>query len=225
MFLKELQIMSKTKILIVDDHLVVLEGVQSAIAHQDDLEVVGQALDGRQAIAMVEEFQPDIVVMDIAMPTLNGVDATLQIKRCHPETKIVIFSMYSDKEYIIDLLKAGVSSYILKKDPLSELIIAIRAVASGGTYFTAVASQVLLTCVRELEDGSEKASEFGSLSLREREVFQLLAEGTSVREIAGVLCVSPKTIETHKYNIMEKLQAETVTDLTKLAIRKGVIKV
>jgi DNA-binding NarL/FixJ family response regulator len=216
---------NKTKILIVDDHRVVIEGVKSALSSLEDLEVIGEAINGREAVDKLKSMKPDIVIMDIAMPDLNGIDATLQIKKLYPEIKIIIFTMYSNREYIVDLYKAGVSSYVLKKDPMSDLINAIRAVEKDGTYFSPISSQTLLAHVKELDAGRGPENGFESLSLREREVFQLLAEGKSIKEIAGTLCISRKTVESHKYNILGKLQAQTVTDLTKLAIRKGIIHV
>lgn len=217
--------MGKTKILIVDDHRVVIEGVKSALGVYPDLEVVGEAYDGREAVQMVKSLSPDIVVMDIAMPELNGVDATLQIKKLDPNVKIIVFTMYSDREYVIDLFKVGISSYVLKKDSLSDLVNAVKAVERGGTYFTSIAAQVLLSYVKELDEGKANQDGVDTLSLREREVFQVLAEGKSIKDIANTLGLSRKTVETHKYNIMEKLQVQTVTDLTKVAIKKGIIQI
>lgn len=218
--------MTKTKVLIVDDHRVVIEGVKSALSVSPDLEVIGEALNGHQAIKKVKSLKPDIVIMDISMPDLNGIDATLQIKKMDPHIKIIIFSMYSNREYVIDLFKAGISSYVLKKDPMSDLVSAIKAVERGGTYFTTISSEILLNYVKELDDSKNNniINGFESLSLREREVFQLLSEGKSIREIAETLGISRKTVETHKYNIMEKLHAKNITDLTRLAIRKGIIQ-
>lgn len=217
--------MGKTRILIVDDHRVVIEGVKSALAVYPDLEVVGEAYDGREAVQMVKSLNPDIVIMDIAMPELNGVDATLQIKKLDPDVKIIVFTMYSDREYVIDLFKVGISSYVLKKDSVSDLVNAVKAVERGGTYFTSVAAQVLLSYVKELDEGKANQDGVDTLSLREREVFQVLAEGKSIKDIANTLGLSRKTVETHKYNIMEKLQVQTVTDLTKIAIKKGIIQI
>jgi DNA-binding NarL/FixJ family response regulator len=217
--------MGKTRILIVDDHRVVIEGIKSALAVYPDLEVVGEACDGREAVQMVKSLNPDIVVMDIAMPELNGIDATLQIKKLDPSVKIVVFTMYSDREYVIDLFKVGISSYVLKKDPMADLVNAVKAVERGGTYFTSIAAQVLLSYVKELDEGKANQDGFDTLSLREREVFQVLAEGKSIKDIAGTLGLSRKTVETHKYNIMEKLQVQTTTDLTKIAIKKGIIQI
>jgi DNA-binding NarL/FixJ family response regulator len=217
--------MGKTRILIVDDHRVVIEGIKSALAVYPDLEVVGEACDGREAVQMVKSLNPDIVVMDIAMPELNGIDATLQIKKLDPSVKIIVFTMYSDREYVIDLFKVGISSYVLKKDSMADLVNAVKAVERGGTYFTSIAAQVLLSYVKELDEGKANQDGFDTLSLREREVFQVLAEGKSIKDIAGTLGLSRKTVETHKYNIMEKLQVQTTTDLTKIAIKKGIIQI
>lgn len=219
--------MAKTRILIVDDHRVVIEGIKSALIASPDLEVIGEALNGHQAIQKAKSLKPDIVIMDISMPNLNGIDATLQIKKLDSNIKIIIFSMYSNREYMIDLFKAGISSYVLKKDSMSDLINAIKAVERGGTFFTSISSRILLNYVKELDKGknTNTIEGFESLSLREREVFQVLAEGKSIREIAETLGVSRKTVETHKYNIMEKLHAQNVTDLTKLAIKKGIIQI
>jgi len=218
--------MTKTKVLIVDDHRVVIEGIKSALSVSPDLEVIGEALNGHQAIKKAKSLKPDIVIMDISMPDLNGIDATLQIKKMDPHIKIIIFSMYSNREYVIDLFKAGISSYVLKKDPMSDLVSAIKAVERGGTYFTTISSEILLNYVKELDDNKNNniINGFESLSLREREVFQLLSEGKSIREIAETLGISRKTVETHKYNIMEKLHAKNITDLTMLAIKKGIIQ-
>jgi len=218
----------KTKVLIVDDHRVVIEGIKSALSVSPDLEVVGEALNGHQAIKKAKSLKPDIVIMDISMPDLNGIDATLQIKKMDPRIKIIIFSMYSNREYVVDLFKAGISSYVLKKDPMSDLVNAIKAVERGGTYFSTISSEILLNYVRELDENKNNninnINGFDSLSLREREVFQLLAEGKFIKGIAETLGISRKTVETHKYNIMEKLHVQNITELTKLAIKKGIIQ-
>ena len=217
--------MDKTKILIVDDHRVVIKGVKSALADYPEFEVVGEAFNGRQAVKLVESLRPDIVIMDISMPELNGINATLQIKKMFPDVYIIIFTMYSNKEYVIDLFMAGISGYVLKDDPMSELISALKAVRNGGTYFSMMAPSVLLNHLKELEKDKINKDLFNSLSMREREVFQLLAEGKSIKKIANQLFISPKTVESHKYNIMTKLNIHTMTDLIKVAIRKNIIHV
>jgi DNA-binding NarL/FixJ family response regulator len=216
--------MERTKILLVDDHRVVVEGVKSALADHPDLEVVGEAYNGHEAVKLAESLNPDIVVMDISMPELNGIDATLQIKKLNSDIRIIIFTMYSQREYIIDLFKAGISAYVLKEDPLSDLFFAIQAVQKGGTYFSTAAPTLLVRHLNELERGAKAKDDFDRLSLREREVFQLLAEGMAIKAIADQLCISRKTVESHKYNIMEKLNVSTIVDLTKIAIQRGLIQ-
>jgi len=216
--------MDKTKILIADDHRVVIEGIRSALQEHPEFEVVGDAADGLQAVESAKSLGADIVIMDVSMPNLNGIEATGQIKQFNPEIRIVIYTMHSDKELVIDLFRAGISAYVLKDDPLSDLILALQAVKGGGTYFSTFAPTILLRHVEELEEKTGTEDPYDSLSQREREVFRLLAEGKSIKKIADQLFISPKTVETHKYNIMEKLQAASVVDLTKIAIRKNLIK-
>jgi DNA-binding NarL/FixJ family response regulator len=216
--------MDKTKILIADDHRVVIEGIKSALQEHPEFEVVGDATDGLQAVELARSLGADIVIMDVSMPNLNGIEATGQIKQSNPEIQIVIYTMFSDKELVVDLFKAGISAYVLKDDPLSDLILALQAVKGGGTYFSTFAPTILLRHVEELEEKTETEDPYDSLSQREREVFRLLAEGKSIKEIGNQLFISPKTVETHKYNIMEKLQATSIVDLTKIAIRKNLIK-
>ena len=217
--------MTKTKILIVDDHDVVIEGIKSGLAKHREFNVVGEAVDGLRAVEMAQSLEPDIVIMDVSMPNLNGIEATRQIRHLCPEIKIIIYSMYSDKEFVVDLFKAGISAFVLKDDPLPDLILALQSVKGGGTYFSTMAPTILLRHMEELETTHMREDTFDSLSRREKEVFQLLAEGKSLKEIANELFISPKTVESHKYNIMEKLQAASIVDLTKIAIRKNLIEV
>lgn len=217
--------MSKAKILIVDDHRVVIEGIKSSLQEHPEFEVVGEAVDGLEAVEFVKSSRPDIVIMDISMPNLNGVEATRQIKEFESEIGIVIYTMYSDKEFVIDLFKAGISAYVLKDDPLEDLILALKAVEGGGTYFSTMTPTILLRHMEELEEKTTEEDSFDTLSQREKEVFLLLAEGKAIKIIAGELFISPKTVESHKYNIMEKLQATSIVDLTKIAIRKNLIKI
>lgn len=216
--------MEKTKILIVDDHRVVIEGIKSSLQEHPEFEVVGEAVDGLQAVEFVKTLKPDIVIMDVSMPNLNGIDATRQINKFSPETRIVIYTMYSDKELVIDLFKEGISAYVLKDDPLADLILALKAVKGGGTYFSTMAPTILVRHMEELEEKTKEEDAFETLSRREKEVFLLLAEGKGIKKIADELFISPKTVESHKYNIMEKLQAASIVDLTKTAIRKNLMK-
>lgn len=215
--------MKKARVLIADDHRVVIEGIKSALREHPEFEVVGEALNGREAVKKIKTLAPDIVIMDISMPDLNGIDATMQAKKAKHNVAIIIFSMYANKEYVVDLFKVGISAYVLKEDPMQELILAIKAAMAGGTYFSTMAQAILLEHMRALEEGKQPSDAFEELSLREREVFQLLVEGKSVKDIATLLDLSPKTVETHKYNIMEKLDAHSIGDLTKIAIKKKII--
>ncbi|MFH1075363.1 MAG: response regulator transcription factor [Pseudomonadota bacterium] len=215
----------KTRILLVDDHTVVVEGIKSALADEADLEVVGEAYNGMDAIKLAESLKPNIVVMDIAMPGLNGIEASKHIKKVLPDVKIIIFTMYSQKEYVIDLFKSGISAYVLKEDPLADLFFAIQAVRKGGTYFSSAAPTLIVKHLHELEESKQGKVGFDRLSLREQEVFQLLAEGLPIKVIAEKLCISRKTVESHKYNIMEKLNVTSMVEITKIAIQKGIIKI
>ena len=217
--------MPKTKILIVDDHRVVIEGIKSALQEHLEFKVVGEAVDGLEAVEFARSLEPNIIIMDISMPNLSGIEATRQIKGLKSGIQILIYTMHSDKEFVIDLFKAGISAYVLKDDPLSDLILALKAVEGGGTYFSTMAPTILARHMEEMEEKSTSKNSFDTLSQREIEVFQLLAEGKRIKEIAKQLFISPKTVESHKYNIMEKLQAASVIDLTKIAIRKNLIKV
>ncbi|MCE5243591.1 MAG: response regulator transcription factor [Syntrophobacteraceae bacterium] len=216
--------MGRTRILIVDDHQVVIGGIKSTLSDYPELEVIGEALNGREAVRRVKAQRPDIVIMDISMPDLNGIDATLQIKKSHPKARIIIFTMYSDREYVVDLLKAGISGYVLKEDPMSDLILAIQAVKGGGTYFSSMVPGVLVNHLRKADSPEEANDGFKDLSLRERELLQLLAEGNNVKDISAKLDLSHKTVESHKYNMMEKLGVRTLADLTKIAIKKKLIQ-
>ncbi len=217
--------MEKTRILIADDHWVVVDGLEDALGEVPEFEVVGVALDGLEAVSLAESLRPDIVIMDIAMPKLSGIEATRDIVSRCPDTRIIIFTMYADKEYIIDLFKIGVSGYVLKKDPTSELVLAVKAVAKGATFFSSCAPSILVQHMEDLEKRPPETEPYETLSLREREIFSLLARGLSQKEIGYQLCISPKTVGTHKAHIMQKLGAESISDLFKIAVNKGVLEV
>ena len=213
------------KVLIADDHRVVIEGIKSLLKDHPRFQVVGEAVDGHQALELVEKLRPEVVVMDISMPGLDGVAATSRIKSRFPQTQIVIYTMHADDRFIVELLKAGISGHVLKGGAVSDLVEALEAVSRGETYFTSPTPQLLLDRLRRDQAPESGAGRLGSLSPRELEVFRLLADGHPVRAIAERLCISPKTVETHKYNLMEKLGAKSVTDLTKLAIKEKIISV
>jgi DNA-binding NarL/FixJ family response regulator len=215
--------MSKTTLLIADDHQVVIAGIRSLLASMAGIEVVGEAANGAEAVDLSRKLTPDIVIMDISMPEMDGVEATGRIREVSPETKIIIYTMHSDQRFILELFKAGISGHVLKEGPPADLCAAVEAVMAGKTYFTTIDPAALL--LKLSPERPDREALFEQLSPRELEVFRLLADGLSVKEAAARLNISPKTVETHKYNLMEKLEVGTIPDLTKLAIRHGLISV
>lgn len=212
--------MTETKIFMVDDHKIVCDGLRALLEKQPGVQVVGEALDGRSAVRLVCELSPDIVIMDIAMPDLNGIEATRQLRHEAPNTKVIALSMHSDKRYVIGMLEAGASGYVLKEEAFNELSQAVRCVRDGKVYLSpSIAGVVAETCLQRSSPARGIAR--GVLSPREREVLQLIAEGWSTRGIAGRLYVSVKTVDTHRRHIMEKLDIHTVADLIKYAVREG----
>ena len=219
----------KTKVLIVDDHMIVVEGVKKLLLEQPDFEVVGTASDGLEAVRKTKSLKPDIVIMDIAMPNVDGIQATQEIKKWNDQIGVVIFTMYTDTAHAVNLFRQSISAYVLKGEPISDLLLALRSVREGGTYFSAVVNESIREHMELLELGGGKSARevqdgIALLSIREKEVFPLLADGRNIREIAERLCISPKTVETHKYNIMEKLGVESIADLTKIALKKKLIE-
>jgi DNA-binding NarL/FixJ family response regulator len=206
---------NKTRILIVDDHTVVIEGIKSALAEYPELEVVGAAGNGMEAIEKAKALGPDVLIMDISMPGMDGLEAAREIHRVDNKARIIVFSMYADREHVLTLFREGVAGYVVKDAPLDNLIAAVEAVRRGGTYYCASVRKIIQGHMQGLEE---------ELSTREREIFPLLADGMSIKEIADRLCISPKTVESHKYNIMEKLGADSIAELTKIAIKKNLIE-
>jgi two-component system, NarL family, response regulator NreC len=198
-------------------------GLRLVLERQSDFQVVGEASDGREAVAMTQKFTPDVLVMDIGMPNLNGIEAARQVAAQSPQTAVVILSMHSDESYVLRALKAGAKAYLLKESAESDLINAIRAVYSGKAYFSPAVSRMLVEdYVRQLQD-REIEDSYELLTTREREILQLIAEGKSNKEIASILNLSLYTVETHRGNLMEKLGLHTVPELILYAVRKGVI--
>lgn len=212
------------RIMIADDHTLVREGISAMLARFDDIEVVGEASNGKETIEQVEVLRPDMVLLDIAMPGLGGLEATLEIKKNHPEVKILILTQYDDKEYVSRFLKAGVSGYILKKAVGMELITAIRAVARGDTYlYPSVATGVIDSFVAKESMPDEDL--YDRLTGREVQILKLLAEGYSHKETANILDISVKTVISHQSNISDKLDIHSRAGLIKFAIRKGLIRI
>ena len=208
------------KILLADDHQIIREGLRSLIEKQPGMEVVAQVENGRTAIKLTRKIKPDVIVMDINMPDMNGIDATRQIVAEFPGIKIIAFSMHSDHQFVAGALKAGVSGYLLKDSAFEELARAIRTVVANQTYLSPkIAVDVVKDYVEKLVDDRTGAPSI--LTNREREVIQLYAEGHATKQIAERLYVSIKTVETHRRNIMKKLDIRSIADLTKFAIREG----
>ena len=215
--------MRKIRIVLADDHKLMRSGLRVLLEQQPDLTVMGEASDGREAVALVASQRPDVLVMDIGMPSLNGIEAAAQITQSNPEAAIVMLSMHSDESYVLRALKAGAKGYLLKDSAEADLIRAVRAVAEGKSFFSPAVSRVLLDdYVRKLNrSGTEDPYEL--LTPREREVLQLVAEGKSNKEVAQLLNLSVYTVETHRSNIMEKLNLHGVPELILYAVRKGII--
>ena len=212
--------MSSIKILLADDHKITREGLRSLLEKQQDMEVVAEAKDGRSAVNLAEELLPDVVIMDVSMPDLNGVQATRQIVGRLPNVKIVGLSMHSDSLFVTEMLKSGASGYLLKDCAFEELTQAIRAVVAGNTYLSPSISGVVVNdYLHRLAKVDLTASDV--LTDREIEVLQLIAEGNSTKQTALKLHISVKTVETHRRQIMNKLDIYTIAELTKYAIRKG----
>jgi len=209
-----------TRILLADDHGIVREGLRALLEKQADMEVVGEAEDGFMTVELAKELRPDVIIMDISMPNLNGVQATQIILRELPDTKIVALSMHSDKHFVIEMLKAGALGYVLKAHFFDELIRAINTVMDNKHYLSPKVADILvedyLSCGRMVED-----SALHGLTGRECQILQLLAEGQSIKQIALRLKISPKTADANRRQIMEKLRISSIAELTKYAIREG----
>jgi DNA-binding NarL/FixJ family response regulator len=208
------------RILIADDHQIVRQGLRNLLEKEPDMRVVAEADDGRATVRMVREISPDVVIMDVAMPDLNGIEATRQIVAEFPKIKVIALSMYADQRFVLNMLKAGASGYLLKDCAFEELTRAIRLVMSHKTYLSSGVTDIV---VKDYTSGnnSGQPSVFSTLSPREREVLQLMAEGKSTSQIADLLHVSVKTIETHRQQVMHKLNIHSVAELTKYALREG----
>lgn len=209
----------RTRIMLVDDHMMIRQGLRSLIGRQDGMEVIAEAEDGRQAVELAHQLKPDVIIMDISMPNLNGIEAARRILSESPGTRIIALSMHADSEFVVRMLEAGACGYMLKDCAFEELIAAIRTVLSGRSYLSPGIAAAANGQARAPAAPARAA--LSALTPREREVLQLIAEGKSTKRVAGDLDLSVKTIETHRHNIMEKLGIHTVAELTKYAIRQG----
>ncbi|MCL5952218.1 MAG: response regulator transcription factor [Chloroflexi bacterium] len=214
--------MSAIRILLVDDHAVLRAGLRALLSRFADLQVVGEAGDGAEALARVNELKPDVVVMDIAMPGTNGLVATRQILHVHPQTKILILSQYDNKEYVLPLLKMGAASYVLKQSVDTDLVNAIYAVARGESSLGPPVAKIVLDAYLH-ESSANPEDPYQSLTEREREVLILVAQGTTTAQIAAQLNISPNTVNVHRANLMQKLDLHNVAEMAAYAIRHGLI--
>jgi len=209
------------KILLADDHKLLREGIRSLLEKQDEFEIVGEAEDGRETVKLALNLAPDVIIMDITMPNLNGIDATAQLKKEIPDSKVVALSMHKDKNFIEEMLRAGASGYLLKENSSKELIEAINTVLANKTYLSSEINDIVVKDFVDHLAAKKELSPSKSLTLREREILQLIAEGNNTKEISSILNISVKTVETHRQHIMQKLKIYTVAGLTKFAIREG----
>ena len=217
--------MSSIDVVLVDDHQVVRKGLKSIIEAELDLAVVGEASDGRKAVDLVARKQPNVVVMDISMPRLNGFEATRRIVESQTDVRVLMLTVHDDKEYIFRSLEAGASGYLIKKTAPEKLIEAIHTVNGGGAYLGSSITEEVVEKFREDTDRSGDREDFELLTSREKEILQLIAEGNSTKEIANMLYISTNTVSTHRKNVMEKLDLHNVAQLTQYAISKGLIEV
>jgi two-component system response regulator NreC len=216
--------MSAIRVLLAEDHTIVRKGLRALLEDELDIEVIGEAQDGRDAVQMVDQLHPDIVLMDISMPGLNGLEATRQIKARFPEARVLVLTRHANKEYVYQILRAGASGYVVKQAAPTELVLAIQAVYRGGTFLSpSISGKVVEEYIQRTEAMVSSEDSYDRLTPREREVLQLIAEGHTGPEIAEMLHISVKTVGHHRTNLMSKLEIHSAAELTQYAIRKGVI--
>jgi len=216
--------MKKIRVLLAEDHTIVRQGIAALLGVESDMEVVGEASSGLEAVELAKKLGPDVILMDIGMRQLNGLEATREIKKLYPSMKILVLTMYDNEEWIFQILRAGASGYLIKDSAMTDLSSALRAVYQGDSYLSpSISKMVIEEYIRKAELGEKKGVE-DLLSGREREILQLIAEGNSVPQISNLLCISKKTVEAHKTHIMEKLNIHDKVGLIKYAIRSGLAK-
>ena len=217
--------MAKIRVFITDDHTLFRQGMKTLIAAESDMEVVGEAANAGDAVVRAAEVRPDIVLMDIGMPGLSSFEASRQIKKNRPETKVLFLTMYDDEDYLVECMEVGANGYVLKDSPAAQLVAAIRDVYRGGSYLSPRMLSQLVDDFRSRIKTAHRMPRFATLTPREKEVLKLLAEGNSVKEIACNLNLSVKTVEAHKFNLMRKLDIHNKAQLVQYAIQKKIIKI
>lgn len=212
------------RIILVDDHLLVRQGIRALLTDQPDIDIVGEASDGETAIQLVKELQPDLIVLDIELPDIDGIDVAPRVLTVSPSTKILALSMHSEKRYVSEALAAGASGYLLKDEDIEELVSAIKTIVSGELYLSSKLVETVVNDYRNRLTQSTKP-DISDLTPREREILRLIAEGNTTKEISAILNLKFKTVDTHRQQIMKKLEIHNVVELTKFAIREGIIEI
>ena len=216
--------MARIKVVVADDHAIVREGVRMILAREQDIEVVGEAGDGQQALDLVASLRPQVVIMDISMPGMGGIEATQRLKAKHPEVQVLALTMHEDETYVFQLLRAGAAGYVLKRAAAQDLVQGVRAAAKGEAFlYPSVARKVVEDYLKRVETGEER-ERYDGLTTREKEILTLIAQGLSNQQIAEKLYISIKTVQTHRAHILEKLGLHDRTELVRYAIRKGLIE-
>jgi two-component system response regulator NreC len=216
--------MTRLRILLADDHTVVRQGLRKVLEERPDWEVVAEAGDGREAVRLAEQHKPDVAIVDVAMPLLNGIETTRQIIKRVPSTRVLVLTMYADEAYVTQMLQAGATGYLLKDSADVDLIQAVNEVSKGKSFFSPAIARVMLDDYRRQLVDKGVTDRYETLSEREREIFQLIAEAKTNKEIASLLSVSPSTVETHRAHIMEKLDLHSAAEIVLYAVRRGIIR-
>jgi two-component system response regulator NreC len=217
--------MAKIRIFLTDDHTLFRQGIKILIGSEPDMEIVGEASNAVDAIAQAAEVKPDILLMDIGMPGVSSFEATRQIRKNRPETRVLFLTMYDDEDYLVECMESGAAGYVLKDSPAAQLLGAIRELHAGGSYLSPRMLSQLVDDFRSRVKSSQRLPRFATLTQREREVLKLLAEGNSVKEIACTFNLSVKTVDAHKFNLMRKLDIHNKAQLVQYAVQKKVIKI
>jgi two-component system, NarL family, response regulator NreC len=217
--------MAKIRVFLTDDHTLFRQGIKTLLSAEPDMEVVGEASNGSDAIIKAAETRPDVILMDIGMAGLSSFEATRQVRKNRPETKVLFLTMYDDEDYLVECMEVGAGGYVLKDSPAAQLVSAIRDVNRGGSYLSPRMLAQLVDDFRTRIKSTTRLPRFATLTTREKEVLKVLAEGSSVKEIAGSLNLSVKTVEAHKFNLMRKLDIHNKAQLVQYAIQKKIIKV